>query len=602
MKQLIIGTAGHIDHGKTSLIKALTGFDGDENPHEKSRGITIDLSFSNLAQGETNIAFIDVPGHEKLIKNMISGAFGFDYILLVVAANDGAMPQTLEHLAVARILGIQSVVLAITKCDLVLEARSDEVAKDLAVLIAEHKLDLMGTLKTSISDTNSIKNLKKFLLNLKPKPHRLDRFFRLFVDRSFAIKGAGAVVTGTIIDGVINEKEKIVVANSQKEAQVKSIQVHAQTVRSAQAGSRVALNLSGVDSKFLNRGALLTKKGFLRGFHKISAHITQLKEIAHNSKLHFFYGTDSMQATVNFLQDGFADLILERDIYAIFGDRFVLRDTDSTVGGGTILAPIADPMNKDQKKRFLEALFASNQKEAFSLMVEAHKRGFGLVSATQRFGLSHEEALAVAKQLDDVFVDKKALVVYHKSSIELLKTAVIKLFDKNPRALLSASSLAIRFKWASENFVEHTLRDLLANSLLLFENGLYKSPKNDIKDVETYTKETIFTILENAKLAPDAPYNIYDELDLDREQGDNALKTLTKEGKVIRLAHNLFITASNLQSAMDELRNIITQNGFVDVQSAKEQLNLSRKYTICYLEYLDNFSDIKKDENKRVYI
>lgn len=600
MKQLIIGTAGHIDHGKTSLIKALTGFDGDENPHEKSRGITIDLSFSNLHTATTNIAFIDVPGHEKLVKNMIAGAFGFDYLLLAVAADDGVMPQTVEHLSIARILGVTSVVVAITKCDLVSSDRSDEVAGEIADLIMQNGLDLITTLKVSIHDSSSIENLKNTLLNLDAKPHRSDRFFRLFVDRSFTIKGAGAVITGTVIDGAVSEKERIFVANSQKDAVVRSVQVHSQTVKSATAGNRVALNLTEVDPKYLERGVLLTKKGFLRGFYRVSAHITMLKEFAHNSTLQLHYGTDTMQTTVNFLGDGFVDLVLERDVYAMFGDRFVLRDEADSVGGGVILAPIADPMNKEQKKRFLRALYDEDIAGAFELMVQAHKRGFGLVSATQRFGLTHDEALAVASELKDVFVDSKALVVYHNSSIDLLKKGVSSLFEKNPRALLSANSLSIRFKWASESFVEYTLKELLANGELIYEDGLYKSPSNDVKDVAGYIKETIYKRLEESKLAPDAPYNIYDELDLDRVEGDNALKALTKEGKVIRLAHNLFITAANLQLAMQRLREIIATDGYADVQNAKDHLGLSRKYTICYLEHLDKFSDIKKVENRRV--
>lgn len=605
MKRLLIGTAGHIDHGKTALIKALTGFDGDETIDEKSRGITIDLSFSHLHSNDTEISFVDVPGHEKLIKNMIAGAFGFDYMLLVVASDDGVMPQTLEHLGVAKVLGIKSIVVAITKSD---KNPPDQLVQEIELLIKNYELNLISIVKTSIYDDSSIENLKKTLLNLSAKPHKDDSFFRLYIDRSFAIKGAGSVITGTIIAGKVAHKEKIFVYGADKEAQVRGIEVHKKEAEEASAGSRVALNLSGVDAKGLHRGVVLSKKGFLRGFNKISAHIEALdgKEFRHNSQLQLYIGTASFSAKLIFLSgDGksaFVDLHLDGDAFAVFGDRFVLRDDSHTIGGGVVLAPIADPMNKEQKDRFLRALYDNDLLNAFGVLVEAHKRGFGLISSSQRFAITQKEAIELAHKLDGVFVDESALVVYDNSSKELLRSAVLSLFAKNPRALLSANSLAIRFKWASVLFIDHTLQTLLDSGELLYDNGLYKSPNCDVKDIKTYIKERIYTILENANLSPDAPYNIYDELDLDRYEGDEALKALTKEMKVVRLAHNLFVTAVSLQNAMNALREIIAQDGFVDVQSAKERLSLSRKYAICYLEYLDKFADIRSVENKRTIV
>ena len=264
---VIIGTAGHIDHGKTALIRALNGFEGDNLEEEKRRGITIDLSFSNLARGDENIAFIDVPGHENLVKTMISGAFGFDACLLVIAANEGLMPQTKEHINVLEILGVKSLIVVLTKCDLVNEAQILEREKEAREYIANFKnLQILELFKTSVKDEASIAELRDYLFNVKPKKRSAEGIFRYYIDRVFSIKGIGSVVTGSVIEGVVKKGEKLFNYDLGKEALVRSVQTHDKFVESAGASARVALNITGIELSQLKKGQLLSKKGFLRGF------------------------------------------------------------------------------------------------------------------------------------------------------------------------------------------------------------------------------------------------------------------------------------------------------------------------------------------------
>jgi len=247
---LIIGTAGHIDHGKTALIKELNGFEGDRLEEEQKRGITIDLSFSNLSKNGENIAFIDVPGHENLIKTMISGAYGFDACLFVVAANDGLMPQSLEHLEVLNILGVRSLVVALTKCDLagaeLIEQRKGEIY---AAAQKYKNLQILEIFPVSIKDSVSIDELRNYLFTLKAASREQEGVFRYYIDRVFSLKGIGNVVTGTVIEGSVSKNEKLFNCDAGKEVQVRSVQSHDKFVDRAGVSSRVALNLTGIELK-----------------------------------------------------------------------------------------------------------------------------------------------------------------------------------------------------------------------------------------------------------------------------------------------------------------------------------------------------------------
>lgn len=607
MSNIIIGTAGHIDHGKTALIRALNGFEGDSTNEEKQRGITIDLSFSNLTRAERNIAFIDVPGHEKLIKNMIAGAFGFDYVMLVVSSKEGLMPQTIEHIEILSLLGIKNLILVITKKDLVDEKTLKEQEKKIVEFLNEFEFNIKFIKAVSIYDEKSIEDLKNTLFTISNSTKNEENFFRFYVDRVFSVKGSGTVVTGTVLGKKIELEEKVFIPHLQKETKIKNIQVHNQNAIEANISNRAALNLSSVDINSLQRGDIITKKGFLRGFDTIDISFKCLKnkKLNHNQTYTLFIGAKKIDAKVllfdslTSLEDGFATLKIDEKIFTVFGEKVILRSANDTICGGVILNPIYDPMNKNQKRDLLKNLYKRDFKNAFKILLEAHKRGLGVVSSTQRFALSHDESLEFANSLEDVFVDKKELVIYPMKTKDEIVEFIKNIYIKNSYALLSSSSINLRVPWASIEFINSALDDLVQNGFLVKEGQLYKNA--NIKEDITKELENIFLErLKSEDITPTAPYNIYDDLDIDRKLGDDILKSLTAKKDVIRLQHNLFIHSQSLNKIIKSMREIIKEDGFIEIFNFKQRFDLSRKYLVCYLDYLDNFSDIKKVENRRV--
>jgi len=609
MSNFIIGTCGHVDHGKTALIKALNGFEGDTTKEEQERGITIDLSFSNITQNDKNIAFIDVPGHEKLVKNMIAGAFSFDCVLIVVSAVEGIKPQTVEHLEILNLLGVKNAVLVITKKDLIDASQLKKKLSEVQDFIATYDFDLKFSMGVSIYDELSIQELKQRLFSLDASTKIQENFFRYYVDRVFSAKGAGTVVTGTVLGKPIEVNEKVFICDVQKESKIKNLQVHGVDAQVANISNRTAINLSGIDAKNIKRGFVISKKGYLRGFDSIDISFSALKDkfLHHNRHYSLYIGSRKIDAKVllynseEFLSQGFASIKTNEDIFSIYDEKLIIRDGNFTVAGGVVLNPVSDPMKKSQKLHLLEALRAKDIPKAYSILLNAHKKGLGLISSAQRFALSHQEALSNAKELENCFVDERELVIYPISTKKIIYENVKNIYTKNKFALLSNASIRLRLKWASEAFIELVLKELVDEEFLLKDGNLYKNA--DIKeDFRDSLEQIMLKRLEEEGIAPTAPYNIYDELDIDRKMGDDILKSLCSKKQVVRLQHNLFIHSISLSGLVDDMKNIIKKDGYIDIKNLKAKHPLSRKYLITYLDYLDNFSEIKKDGNKRVFM
>lgn len=609
MEYIIVGTAGHVDHGKTALITALTGFEGDSLEEEKRRGITINLSFSSMQNEAKNVAFIDVPGHEKLLKNMIAGAFGFDASLVVVDANEGIMPQTKEHLEILNLLHVKNIIVALTKKDLaseaVIEGRTYEITEHFKTL---KNLHLVEVIPVSVYESSTIQTLKNALFALPATPKKSNGLFRYYVDRSFSIAGAGTVVTGTVLDGTIKVGEKLFAPELDKEFVIRNLQVHEHDVESAYSSQRTAINLQNAQKTSFEKGALLCKKGFIRGFDVADVWVESIGNhtLKHNSKVIVYVGTKQVEARILFYENeekadnGYAKLQFSHKLFLVHDEPFIICSSGRTIGGGRVLNPIDDPMKKRVKLELLKALDSKDFKSAFTLLVEMHKHGFGLISSNQRFGLNHDEAIAIAKEMRDVFVDEKGLVLYPTTMKEELARIVQAIYTKNAYALLSANSLSLKLKWASVALVESVLKNLCEEGVLDFVNGIYKNAQIDIANIETLIEDKIYDILLKAEFTPDAPYNIYDELDIDRKMGDDALKSLTRAKKVVRLEHNLFVTTIALSAMMAHLREMMRKENGVEIKSFKEHFDISRKYLVAYLDYLDNFDDVKKEGNRRV--
>ncbi|EPQ8585923.1 selenocysteine-specific translation elongation factor [Campylobacter upsaliensis] len=588
---LIIGTAGHIDHGKTSLIKALNGFEGDTLKEEQERQITLNLSFSSLEKEDKKLSFIDTPGHKDLLKTMISGAFAFNVCLFVVDINEGLKAQSLEHLSVLELLGVKDLILVLNKCDLCedIDAKTKEITAQLS-------LKPLKIFHTSVRSNLGIESLKNYLFSLQEKESK-EAIFRFYIDRVFSLKGVGTIVTGSLNEGEIALKEKIICLDTQKELIVKNIQNHDSNLDQIKAPARVALSLN-CDYKNLQKGFLLSKKGFCKPFLQIEAYV-KAPNLA-NQNYVFCVGTKQLEAKIHILKElkvgeYYAEIRFKKPMYLCFDERFILLENARVKGGGVVLNPVSEPLNKELKLRLLDLLLNKDFLSAFDLLKNAHKKGFGLLSSYQRFKLSHTQALNVANNLQNAFIDEKNYNIYDTSSINLLQNSIHKILAKNPYAMLSAHSLALRNVWASEGICAFALENM---SILEFKNGIFFKKGVEFEKLQEKNSNALYEKIKAQALQVQAPYNLYESLELDRKSGDLMLKKLTKEGLVVRLSHNLFVDKATLLSFKEELLNLL-KNTSLDVQTMKNKFNFSRKYAIAYLEYLDLDERIIKKDEKR---
>lgn len=588
---LIIGTAGHIDHGKTSLIKALNGFEGDTLKEEQERQITLSLSFSSLEKEGKKLSFIDTPGHKDLLKTMISGAFALNACLFVVDINEGLKAQSLEHLSVLELLGVKDLILVLNKCDLCedIDAKTKEITTQLS-------LKPLKIFHTSVRSNLGIESLKNYLFSLQEKESK-EAIFRFYIDRVFSLKGVGTIVTGSLNEGEITLKEKIICLDTQKELIIKNIQNHDSNLNAIKAPARVALSLN-CDYKNLQKGFLLSKKGFFKPFLQIEAYM-KAPNLTHQNYV-FCVGTKQLEVKIHILKElkvgeYYAEIRFKKPMYLCFDERFILLENGRVKGGGVVLNPVSEPLNKELKLKLLDLLLNKDFLNAFDLLKNAHKKGFGLLSSYQRFKLSHTQALNVANNLQNAFIDEKNYNIYDTSSINLLQNSIHKILAKNPYAMLSAHSLALRNAWASEAFCAFVLQNM---PNLDFKEGIFFKKGVEFEKLQEKNSNALYEKIKVQALQVEAPYNLYESLELDRKSGDLMLKKLTKEGLVVRLAHNLFIDKATLLNFKEELLNLL-KNTSLDVQTMKTRFHFSRKYAIAYLEYLDLDERIIKKDEKR---
>ena len=358
MRSIIVGTAGHIDHGKTSLVRALTGINADRLPEEKRRGITIDIGFADLDLGDVQIGFVDVPGHERFVKNMLAGAHGIDLVALVIAADESVMPQTREHFDICRLLGVKHGLVVITKKDLVDEELLQLVHVETEELIAGSFLQGAPILAVSSRTGEKIEDLKTALRELGSQvPERASEFItRLPIDRAFTMRGFGAVVTGTLIAGEISEGDELELMPTGARVRVRGVQVHGAAVKRALAGQRTAVNLSGIEAAAIERGMTLAPVGRLRPTQIIDARIQilddALRALRSRQRVRVHVGAAEVLARVRVLEEigeikpgkmGLAQLRFESPIVGVLGDRFIIRSYSPqfTLGGGVMLDSVA---------------------------------------------------------------------------------------------------------------------------------------------------------------------------------------------------------------------------------------------------------------------
>ncbi|SDR86277.1 selenocysteine-specific translation elongation factor [Parafannyhessea umbonata] len=393
MKHVVIGTAGHVDHGKTWLTRALTGTNTDRLKEERERSITVDIGFAQLTlPNGQRASIIDVPGHEALVKNMIAGATGIDVVLLVVASDEGFMPQTQEHLDILGLLGVERGIIVMTKCDAVGADWADMVEADILDHVEGTFLQDAPVVRVSAVTGEGIDLLKQRIADLveQVRPRNEDRACRLPVDRAFTIKGFGTVVTGTLVDGTVSVGDEVEVYPQRKLTRIRSLQNHNEAAESMSAGMRVAANLQGVERKEVSRGCIVAKPGTLRQADRLLTHVVVSGDspfdVRNSSRVHFYTGTGELMCRVRLLdadalppgEDGFAQLVFDRPVTARNHDRFIIRFFSPvvTIGGGTILdiAPGRARRNSEPVLRRLRALNGSREERLLQRVRDAGVR------------------------------------------------------------------------------------------------------------------------------------------------------------------------------------------------------------------------------------
>ncbi|HEX5603405.1 MAG TPA: selenocysteine-specific translation elongation factor, partial [Pyrinomonadaceae bacterium] len=428
MHSLIVGTAGHIDHGKSALVRALTGVDPDRLPEEKRRGITIDLGFADLELDDLRIGFVDVPGHERFVKNMLAGAHGIDLLALVIAADEGVMPQTREHFDICRLLGVSNGLVVITKTDLVDEEMLVLVEDDARELVTGSFLADAPLVSVSSRTGAGMDQLKSQLIDLgKRVPLRSQDFTtRLPIDRAFSMKGFGAVVTGTLISGKITEGDELELLPLKVNVRVRGLQVHNKSVHDAHAGQRTAVNLAGIDTAQIERGMVLAPAGRLRPTQIVDAWIDVLpgasRAVRSRSRVRFHIGATEVLGRVRVLggssvepgSGGLAQLRLEAPVVAVHGDRFILRSYSpaETIAGGVIVDPFATKHRGREMDHALELLRL--------LMRDERAAKFeGFVRAAGTRGVRLADLAAATGWTNEVLANVAAEVQKHGSVIEV---------------------------------------------------------------------------------------------------------------------------------------------------------------------------------------
>lgn len=612
---MIVGTAGHIDHGKTSLLQALTGQTGDRRPQERERGMTIDLGYlyAELQPGAGLSGFIDVPGHEKFTHNMLAGAQGIDLVLLVVAADDGVMPQTREHLAIVELLGIPRAVIAISKCDRVEAGRVEEVQRQVLDLLAPGPFADAPVFTVSSVSGRGVDELRAALVQAQNEVQARsgEGGFRLAIDRAFSVAGAGIVVTGTALSGTVSVGDKLTLAPSGKIVRVRGLHAQNQPAEQAYAGQRVALNLSGerLELAQIHRGQWLLSEWLHAPTQRVDIDFQLLpgeRTFEHFHPVHVHLGTQDVIARVALLEGPrlspgermFAQLLINAPVHAVQGDRLILRDASAqrTLGGGTVLDPFAPARQRRSPERLaqLQTLASSDSLEQALPVLLNHSAGgldpqrlerqfnrpraswslaqnVRLIDTRQgpllfnvqrwaqlKFNLLQRLAQFHEQEPDQMGPDRDRLRRF--SGLALERSTFISLLDE----LLSAGSIHTSGPWL--HLPEHQVR-LNAEDQALWQQ--------------------LQPLFDNADFDPPWVRDIAKMLGHDDAAVRLLLRKRARLGLMHQVVRDLFLADAQLRRMAEVLLTLAVENPQIQVTTFRDALGLGRKRCIQYLEYFD---------------
>ena len=613
-RHVVVGTAGHIDHGKTSLVKALTGTDTDRLPEEKARGITIDLGFAFLEEPDgLTIEIVDVPGHERFVKNMLAGVGGIDLAMLVVAADEGVMPQTREHLAICSLLHIRTGLVVLTKTDMVDEDWIGLVRDDVASLVRGTFLEGAPVVAVSAKTGAGLDELRATLRRLaEAVPARgTDQLPRLPIDRVFTIKGFGTVVTGTLAAGALGADDRVEVFPRGLVAKVRGLQAHGHAVERAVAGQRTAINLQGLERAAVERGDVIGLAGTLSATTLVDVVLEMLADapraLESRDRVRLHAGTTEVMARALLLdgaelepgQRGFARLRLEAPLVALAGDRFVIRSYSPivTIGGGTLLDTDPPRLKRPARLAHLKVL-ESGTPEA---VVEEHVRGAGVAGirlpalvARVPFGPAGTRQLldALASAGRVTLVDRDWSL--HAEAVgrlrRLITDALERFHQAQPlRGGMSREELRVRAANADERVFAHVLAALDAEGVVRVDRDKVRLASHELR--LTAVQQTAVDRLERefreAAAAPPSPEEALSRAGLSGDEQHELFQLLLESRKLVRVKESLFFHTAALDAIQDKLVALLRERKEIGPGDIKDLLGISRKYAIPLLEYFD---------------
>jgi len=633
IKHVIVGTAGHIDHGKSSLVEALTGTNPDRLEEEKRRGITLDLGFAFLDLDSVRLGLVDVPGHERFVRNMLAGAGGIDLVLLVIAADEGIKAQTREHFEICRLLGIPRGIIAITKSDLVDADTLGLVRLEIEEFVRGSFLESAPIVPVSARSGDGLDELKSVLRSAAQAVAAKDatQNFRLPIDRSFAMKGFGTVVTGTLISGAVKLEDEVELYPAKKRLRVRGLHSGGRQIERAVAGQRTAVNLAGIEHEEITRGMVLAPPGLFEVTQRVDARVTLLGSappLKNRSRVHFHQGTAEAIAEVILLNDGgaelaaggsvFVQLRLDKPLLLLPGDRFILRRFSPvvTIGGGTVLDARA-PRHKRKEAAvapFLGVLERGTREQILVALVEATPRGMTLPEILARTGWIESEARAVAEKLATAkrvrILGGAPIVVAPAQVVSACAAAIRKAVETfhhaNPLLPgIPKQELRARAGRARVEMFEAALGDLIAARALAVSGDLVSQAGREISlsTEETRAKELIEREFESAGLTVPGFASVLAKLPVDASRAQKILQILLREKVLVKISSDLVFHRNTLLKLREMLAKYRKDRGVrLPITAFKELTGITRKYAIPLLEHLDREQVTRRAGDERVIL
>lgn len=632
MKSVIVGTAGHIDHGKSTLVEALTGTHPDRLEEEKRRGITIDLGFAFLEERGVRFGFVDVPGHERFVKNMLAGAWGVDVLLLVIAADEAIKPQTREHFDICRLLGVKRGVIALTKIDRVDEDTQALVRMETEEFVQGSFLQTARIVPVSAKTGAGLDELKEALLHAANEVEKKDlqNYFRLPIDRSFSVKGFGSVVTGTLVSGQITTGQEVELLPGSQKLRVRGLQTGGKSVERAEAGQRTAVNLAGIELTQIQRGMLLAEVGRYRSSRRIDVRLELLataRSLKHRARVHFHAGTAEMvgeillheSAVLSPGSSGLAHIKSQEKVVMVKGDRFIVRQFSPvvTIGGGVVLDSLARrPARKDAGRvAFLGTMEKGSEEEIIGALTERSVLGVGMNDVVARTGWREGEiqkaASELAKERVVRIVSPEPLSLFsEKQFIEIcekLRARVEKFHKENPLVpgITREELRSILGKRVRVETFEAAVQELARQGKILAQGELIKKPGTEITLTaeETRAKEQIVAAFGEAGLAVPSSKEVLAQLSIDGRNAEKILQILLRERVLVRVTPELIFhgeALAKLSGLMQSYKK--TKGEKISVPAFKELTGITRKYAIPLLEFLDRQRLTRRAGDERVIL